>query len=105
MATPTHDRNRPEARAEDVAEVVLAEWVKGCAAKTSKWLDESSRAFERHLHKALHPPGYTSAELTKDVTEVWTRNLAYVVSLFTVTRPVARAREVTVDDTAETGRG
>lgn len=86
-----------EARSEHVAEVVLTEWVKGFVTKTSKWLDDSGKAFERNLHKALHPPGYTTAEIVKDVTDVWARNLAYLASLVTVTRDAGAAGEATVD--------
>ena len=103
MSTPTDEPAAPadagtgEARTEDVAEVVLTEWVKGFVATTSTWLDESGKAFERHLHKALHPPGYTTAEIVQDMTDVWTRNLGYLASLFTLAKRADPATEATVD--------
>jgi hypothetical protein len=102
MPTPTDEPAAPagdpgEARPEDVAEVVLTEWVRGFVSTTCEWLDESGKAFERHLHKALHPPGYTTAEIVQDVTDVWTRNLGYLASLFTLARGAGPAAEATVD--------
>jgi hypothetical protein len=90
-----------EARPEDVAELALTAWAQRFVTETTRWLEDSGKAFERHLHKALHPPGYTTAEVVRDVTDVWARNLGYLARLFTAppaTAASSPAAEAAVDD-------
>jgi hypothetical protein len=91
MSTSSDAPSGPEAKPENVAEATITEFLNRFVDETTSWLEDSVDAFNRNLHKALHPPGYTADELVKDVTSMCSRNLAYLGNLLKVTPPDAAA--------------